>query len=161
MTAFNKSKSALDYRQLSYYQAIGSIPLTDLNLHACAHLFASDRNSVFVVSQATGFGDQVGAMGSLSHSVVFHVSSKNLVLKDGAWWIQEAWTPRSEGGRGIHQSRIWDESGTHIASTWQDGLARKADKEQDQKQKKLWFEGMERAGRLYKDETNDLGRPKL
>jgi acyl-CoA thioesterase len=96
-------------------------------------------------------------MGSLSHSVVFHVSSKDLVLRNREWLCQEAWTPRSEGGRGLHESRIWDERGMHVASTWQDGLVRKADREEDQKQKRSWFEGMERMGGLRKG----LGRYKL
>ena len=82
------------------------MPPTDYNLHACAYLYASDRNSVFLISNAVGYGDEVGSMASLSHSVVFHVSSKDLVLKDWEWWCQEAWTPRSEGGRGVHESRI-------------------------------------------------------
>lgn len=157
MSSFNASKSPTDYRQLSYYSTIGTIPPTEYNLHACAHLYASDRNSLFLISNAVGFGDEVGTMGSLSHSVVFHVSSKDLVLRNREWLCQEAWTPRSEGGRGLHESRIWDERGMHVASTWQDGLVRKADREEDQKQKRSWFEGMERMGGLRKG----LGRYKL
>jgi acyl-CoA thioesterase II len=158
MSSFNKSKSPAGYRQLTYYRPIETLPPTDYNLHACAHLYASDRNSCFIISNALGFGDEVSAMASLSHSVVFHVGSKGLVLRDGAWWCQEARTPRSGGGRGMHESRIWDEKGVHVASTWQDGLVRSG---RNQKQKWAWVEGMERLGKLGKEELKALGRVKL
>jgi acyl-CoA thioesterase II len=161
MSAFNASKHPIDYRQLTYYRCLGPLPPKDYNFHACAHLYASDRNSCFIISNAVGFGDEVNVMGSLSHSVVFHVKSEDLVLRDGEWWCQEAWTPRSEGGRGIHESRIWDVRGLHVASTWQDGLVRKAEREEDQKQKRAWFEGMERAGKLKRGEREGLGKTKL
>jgi acyl-CoA thioesterase II len=148
MSAYNKSKTPIDYRQLLYYQPLGSIPPEDYNLHACAHLYASDRNSLWVVSNALGFGDAVGTMGSLSHSVVFHVNSKELVLEEGEWWCQESWTPRSGGGRGMHESRIWDPSGVHVASSWQDGLVRRAENEKGEKQRIMWFENMERLGKI-------------
>ena len=57
----------------------------------------------------------------------------------------------------MHESRIWDAKGVHVASSWQDGLVRKADREEDQKQKNSWIEGMERMGRIKKG----LGRYKL
>jgi acyl-CoA thioesterase II len=161
MSLFNESKSPADYRTLTYYRCIGSMPPTDYNLHACAHLYASDRNSCFIISNAVGFGDEVSAMASLSHSVVFHVSSKDLVLTEGEWWCQEAWTPRSEGGRGMHESRIWDKRGLHVASSWQDGLVRKAERVEDQKQKWGWVEEMERMGTLGREQLKALGRFKL
>jgi hypothetical protein len=155
MSSYNKNKSPTEYRQLAYYRPIGTIPPTLYNLHACAHLYASDRNSLFIISNALGFQEEVGTMGSLSHSVVFHVSSKELVLKDGEWWCQESRTPRSGDGRGMHESRLWDPSGeVHIASSWQDGLVRKAEREEDQKQRLLWFEGMRKAGKLKWSESD-------
>jgi acyl-CoA thioesterase II len=158
MSSFNEGKSPADYRQLTYYHPIGTLPETDYNLHACAHLYASDRNSCFIISNAVGMGDEINAMASLSHSVVFHVSSKDLMLREREWWCQEAWTPRSGGGRGMHESRIWDQRGVHVASTWQDGLVRKGE---DQKQKWAWIDGMERKGKLGKEELKTLGRAKL
>lgn len=158
MSDFNKAKLPADYRQLTYYRPIGTLPERDYNLHACAHLYASDRNSCFIISNAVGIGDQVSAMASLSHSVVFHVSSKDLSFKEDEWWCQEAWTPRSGGGRGMHESRIWDQSGVHVASTWQDGLVRRGS---DQKQKWAWVEGMERLRRLREEDLKALGRGKL
>jgi acyl-CoA thioesterase len=148
MSAYNKSKPSIDYRQLLYYQPLGPIPPTDYNLHACAHLYASDRNSLWVVSNALGFSDSVGNMASLSHSVVFHVSSKELVLREGEWWCQESWTPRSGGGRAMHESRIWGPSGVHVASSWQDGLVRRAEDKKGEKQRIMWFENMKRLGKI-------------
>lgn len=51
MDAYNKDRDALDRRQLQYYQVIGDMPTIeeDANLHACAHLYASDRNGLFPV----------------------------------------------------------------------------------------------------------------
>jgi hypothetical protein len=60
MAEYNMSKSPTDYRHLSYYRPIGLIPPSSYNLHACAHLYASDRNSLFIISNAAGFGDEVG-----------------------------------------------------------------------------------------------------
>lgn len=54
MTSFNQDKSVLDRRQLQWYRVIGDMPdvHADPNLHAAAHLYASDRNGLFVVSDA-------------------------------------------------------------------------------------------------------------
>lgn len=161
MRAFNTNMPPSEYRQLTYYRPLGLLPPTDYNLHACAHLYASDRNSLFVVSNAVGFGDEVSVMGSLSHSVVLHVGSAELVLRGGQWWCQEAWTPRSEGGRGLHESRIWDVAGRHVASTWQDGLVRRAERVQDQKMKRAWIEGMESSGFSGEKTLMALRREKL
>ncbi|TAQ84265.1 hypothetical protein B7494_g7419 [Chlorociboria aeruginascens] len=148
MDAFNDSKAPVSRRQLSYYRVLGPMPARSYNLHACAHLYASDRNSLFLISNALGFGDQVRAMGSLSHSVVLHVKSRDLLLGEGQWWCQEARTGRSGGGRGLHESRIWREDGLHVASSWQDGLLRKAEESDDgrSKQERDWFEGMRKLG---------------
>lgn len=161
MSKYNASKSPEEWRQLSYYRSRGIIPPNSPNLHACAHLYASDRNSLFIISNAVGFGDEVGTMGSLSHSVVFHVNSQGLLLKGNEWWCQEARTPRSEGGRGMHESRIWDSDGVLVASTWQDGLVRKAESEEGQKQRLAWFEGMRKMGKLDATVEKGLGTYKL
>lgn len=54
MTSFNQDKPVLDRRQLQWYRVIGDMPdvHSDPNLHAAAHLYASDRNGLFVVSNA-------------------------------------------------------------------------------------------------------------
>jgi acyl-CoA thioesterase len=163
MTQRNSTKHPSDWTNINIYRPIGIISLEDYNLNACAHIYASDRNSLYIVSNAVGFGDEVGTMGSLSHSVVLHVSSKELPLKTGEWWIQEAWTPRSGQGRGMHESRIWDSTGKHIASSWQEGMVRRAESTTDQKQRLYWEEGMRRRAALMGEETRKegLGKHKL
>jgi acyl-CoA thioesterase len=150
MSLYNETKAPTDYRQLLYYRPIGPLS-TELNLHACAHLYASDRNGMYIISNALKYGDQVNVMGSLSHSVVFHTSSKDLMLRNGEWWCQESWTARSEGGRGMVESRIIKQNGVHVASSWQDGLIRKAKSSEDEKLKALWYKTMTKNGKLTKE----------
>ncbi|KAI9742093.1 MAG: hypothetical protein M1834_000483 [Cirrosporium novae-zelandiae] len=124
MKAYNSQiKSPAEYRQLSYYRARGSMPEDDINLQACLHLYASDRNSLFIICHALGL-DNFQAMASLSHTVIFHVLEDGVLCRNEGWFCQEAWTERSGDGRGIHQSRLWSEGGVHVASTIQDGLVR-------------------------------------
>ncbi len=147
MSAYNKDKLPSGHRKLDYYRPICPMPTTNINLHACAHLYTSDRNSLFIISNAVDYGDEVEMMGSLSHNVVFHGTDKDLVMKEGEWCLQGMSAPRSGHGRGMHESRIWDKRGKPIARTWQDGLVRRAEKEEDQRQRLLWFEGMRRMGK--------------
>ncbi|KAL2075681.1 hypothetical protein VTL71DRAFT_624 [Oculimacula yallundae] len=158
MGPFNATLPPTDYRQLTFYTPLGRIPLSSPNLHACAHLYASDRNSLYLIPKALKASEYIAQMGSLSHSVIFHVSSKDLLIREGEWWIQEAWTPRSGHGRGVHESRIWkldDDGGTerdvHVASSWQDGVVRYSKNRSEQKMRLLWFEGMRKMGLLGED----------
>jgi len=168
MSSFNASLSPSSYRQLTYYTPLGSIPVSSPNLHACAHLYASDRNSLYLITNALDSGESIRQMGSLSHSVVFHVPIQDLLLKEGEWWVQEAWTPRSGSGRAVHESWIWklgeDEQGqrrdVHIASSWQEGLVRYSEVKSEQKQRLLWFEGMRRMGMVGEDVCEEEGLPR-
>ena len=51
MERFNADKPPLERRNLKYYAVRGSMPSVqeDPNMHICAHLYASDRNSLFVM----------------------------------------------------------------------------------------------------------------
>ena len=168
MSSFNASLSPSSYRQLTYYTPLGSIPVSSPNLHACAHLYASDRNSLYLITNALDSGESIRQMGSLSHSVVFHVPIQDLLLKEGEWWLQEAWSPRSGSGRAVHESWIWklgeDEQGqrrdVHIASSWQEGLVRYSEVKSEQKQRLLWFEGMRRMGMVGEDVCEEEGLPR-
>jgi hypothetical protein len=55
MTAYNQPRATLDRRQLQYYRVRGKMPSVeeDPNLHAVAHLYASDRNGLFAVSSSS------------------------------------------------------------------------------------------------------------
>ncbi len=51
MTAYNSTKNPLEQKSLKYYSVRGAMPSIeeDVNMHVCAHLYASDRNSLFVM----------------------------------------------------------------------------------------------------------------
>lgn len=53
MDAYNGSKPdhGLEHRNLKWYAVEGDMPRVDEdpNMHICAHLYASDRNSLFVM----------------------------------------------------------------------------------------------------------------
>ena len=52
MDPYNAEKPPLERRNLKYYAVRGSMPSIkeDPNMHIAAHLYASDRNSLFVMS---------------------------------------------------------------------------------------------------------------
>ena len=169
MTTFNMGREPVDRRQLTLYSLRGSLPSPytnqtssiggnaskdrilscEANLHLVGHLYASDRNSLFIVPNHLELGFEFTRMASLSHTVIFHVGIEDLLLRDEPpdddprafpttkeskrgeldtqrkWYMQESWIQRVEGGRGLHTSRLWDpDTGLHIASTMQDGLVR-------------------------------------
>lgn len=136
MRPYNRPLPPLDRRQLLYYRVIGSTS-QDPNLHACAHLYASDRNSLFIVANNLDVGDKFTQMASLSHTVVFHTPIADMMMTDEqgdkVWFCKEDWTTRAAGGRGIHQSRMIGPKGVHVASSWQEGMVRVGTNEKAQK----------------------------
>jgi acyl-CoA thioesterase len=98
MTKYNAKRNALNRRQLLFYTLRGSLPLPtapfppilgsdgkisltrEANMHACAHLYASDRNSLFIVPNHLDRPQDYTRMASLSHSVIFHVGIKDLMM---------------------------------------------------------------------------------
>jgi hypothetical protein len=91
MTRYNKPRHPLDRKQLTFYTLRGSLPppkdstgkfnvTREANMHACAHLYASDRNSLFIVPNHLDRPRDFTRMASLSHSVIFHVGIKDLVM---------------------------------------------------------------------------------
>ncbi|KAF2682265.1 acyl-CoA thioesteras-like protein [Lentithecium fluviatile CBS 122367] len=175
MKKYNETRIPSDRRQLIFYTLRGSLPLPTAlyppsptsslsltregNLHACAHLYASDRNSLFLIPNHLELGRDFTRMASLSHTVIFHVGIRDILMppeprinhphadptlfEDGSlplcnvdsrsggvqdgrkWFVQESWFTRAAGGRGLHQSRMFDyTTGKHIATTMQDGLIR-------------------------------------
>lgn len=167
MKSYNEYREPINRRRLMLYSTRGSMPQIpaavlkakkpkysrEANLHAIAHIYASDRNSLFVIGDHLEISQDAKRIASISHTVIFHVGIEELLFPnepadspdntaltervDGApdapdpnsserkWYMQEVWTDRVEGGRGLHKSRIWDpETGVHLASTIQDGLVR-------------------------------------
>lgn len=129
-------EGASRWRQLLFYRLIqDDVPSEraqaahDLNLHAAAHLYASDKNSLFLVQRALGYENVPTTMASLSHTVIFHGLAQNLCMVDSVgnskWFVQEASTSHSGDNRGCHNSVLWDcESGRVIGTTIQDGMLR-------------------------------------
>ena len=136
---------ASKWRQLGFYRIVGEdeedetarqmgVQQMDedeeLHLAVSAHLYASDRNSLFLIQRAHGYAEREGVtMASLGHTVVFHGGVERLRSVDDErrrkWFIQEAWTSNSGENRGCHESRLWDwEAGDVIATTIQDGMMR-------------------------------------
>ena len=135
MTSYNASRSIQNRRSLTYYRVIGASNMPSYtaspNLHACAHLYASDRNGLFHSTKLMGV-TKWKAMASLSHTVILHETGMALDMvgrgltggeREGRWMCQEAWTDRLEDGRITHHSRLWAE-GRHVGTTLQDGMVR-------------------------------------
>ncbi|KAI4709488.1 hypothetical protein J4E89_005504 [Alternaria sp. Ai002NY15] len=98
MSKYNQSRHPLDRKQLTFYTLRGALPLPtapylppsesdqkltltrEANMHACAHLYASDRNSLFIVPNHLDRPRGYKRMASLSHSVIFHVGIKDLIM---------------------------------------------------------------------------------
>ncbi|KIW85964.1 acyl-CoA thioesterase II [Fonsecaea pedrosoi CBS 271.37] len=104
----------------------------DVNLHAAAHLYASDRNSLFLIQRALGYEAVRTTMASLSHTVIFHGLADHLRMVDDSkpdrpskWFVQESWTSNGADNRGCHHSLLWDpNTGRVIGTSMQDGMVR-------------------------------------
>ncbi|KAF4207163.1 hypothetical protein CNMCM8927_003734 [Aspergillus lentulus] len=141
------------YRQLTLYALKGSPQDSDAalskqdleardktgefdNLYACAHMYASDKNSLLLIPRALGHKTW-SAMASLTLTVVFHHHGEALRMIDWdvgqeengqslprKWFIQEGWTPTSGENRAIHESYLWSPEGVLLATSYQDSLLR-------------------------------------
>nr|POF18616.1 acyl-coenzyme a thioesterase 8 [Quercus suber] len=132
MRDYNAMRHPLERRQLTFYRTIGPLPSppSSPNLHLCAHLYASDRNSLFHVVNLFDVADRWTAMGSLSLHVVFHAPLAALLFRastppqDAGWFVKEDSSDRISGGTGLCHSKLYAPDGTHVATCLQDGLMR-------------------------------------
>lgn len=162
MREWNAKRHPMERRQLIFYRMIfdrekeeeGEGMNMNMNMQLCAHLYASDRNSLFIVANLFDLGDLFTNMSSLSHTVIFHAeegemrfgsastSSKTTTTtttkrtkspfhkannnndRGGRWFCMEVFGSRIHGGRAVHNCRIFNDEGTHIATCMQDGLIR-------------------------------------
>ncbi|KAF2166864.1 hypothetical protein M409DRAFT_66413 [Zasmidium cellare ATCC 36951] len=135
MSRYNKDKHPIDRRQLIFYRTIGDMP-ADPNLHLAAHLYSSDRNSLYIVANNYGVGDYWTQMSSLCHTVIFHSPMEALLFKPssgqqselndptGRWFAFEGGGDRMGSGRAVFNCRLWNNEGIHVATAVQDGLLR-------------------------------------
>ncbi|GME25875.1 Acyl-CoA thioesterase II [Neofusicoccum parvum] len=122
-----------------------------VNLHVCAHLYASDRETIYTVARQLGVWGRVEAVASVSHKVVVHELGEGVMFGEGEeggegekWFCQEVWTDRWADGRVVVHGRIYDvDTGKHVASTMQDGIL-KADFGGDDEEVERVREGFER-----------------
>lgn len=123
----HKGVPVLQRRNIYIYSRQQDGPSTDPNLDACAHMFHSDRESVWGIVRQFGLLGVLNAASSLSHTVIFHGGPDSVRFKDGdeqRWFFLETGSKRLADGRGLHDGKIWDAEGRHIASTLQDGAIR-------------------------------------
>ena len=137
MTAYNENRHPLDRRGLIFYRTLGPL-LPDPNLHLVAHLYASDRNSLYIVANHMDVGDLYTQMSSLVHITSFHSGMEHLCFGpskskghpmeetdgNGCWFAKEDWTTRTSNGRAMFHSRLWAPDGTQMATVMQDGMIR-------------------------------------
>lgn len=161
MREWNATRHPMERRQLIFYRMIFDREKEEeeeeegmnmnMNMQLCAHLYASDRNSLFIVANLFDLGDLWTNMSSLSHTVIFHAeegemrfgsasaSSKTSTSTKrtkspfhkannddggGRWFCMEVFGSRIHGGRAVHNCRIFNDEGVHIATCMQDGLIR-------------------------------------
>lgn len=160
MREWNSKRHPMERRQLIFYRMIFDREKEkeedqgmnmSMNMQLCAHLYASDRNSLFIVANLFDLGDLWTNMSSLSHTVIFHAeegemrfgtskttstTTKTKRTKSpfhkannddgggGRWFCMEVFGSRIHGGRAVHNCRIFNDEGIHIATCMQDGLIR-------------------------------------
>jgi len=140
MQPYNKDRHPLDRRTLLFYRTTGgALPLDDPNLHLCAHLYASDRNSLYHPIHHMDVADLYTQMASLVLTVSFHDPVKDLLFgpsesgvkgpvvdasEKGKWFALEDWTSRSGHGRAMNHAWLSGPEGRHVATVTQDGLIR-------------------------------------
>ena len=134
MDEYNALRSPFDRRQLHYYSIRGEMPpfQTDPNLHVCAHLYASDRNGLFIIPNHSDAGDHYKQLATLSHTVVLQstaASELSMIDQQGGprWFCQELRLDGVDDGRGLVASQMWTDTEVVMASTVQDGLLRFSD----------------------------------
>lgn len=168
MREWNATRHPMERRQLIFYRMIFDREKGEekekeeeeeegmnMNMQLCAHLYASDRNSLFIVANLFDLGDLFTNMSSLSHTVIFHAEEGEMQFGSaktststttttkrtkspfhkannnnnndgggGRWFCMEVFGSRIHGGRAVHNCRIFNDEGTHIATCMQDGLIR-------------------------------------
>lgn len=138
MTPYNKRRHPLDRRGLIFYRPIGTLPPDNPNLHLVAHLYASDRNSLYIVANQMDVGDLYTSMSTLVHSTSFHGPMQDLMFGpskkvsspmdeesgSGRWFVKEDSTVRAANGRAMLFGKLWASNGVNVAVITQDGMIR-------------------------------------
>jgi acyl-CoA thioesterase len=138
--ALHKTQAPIDRTNLYIYSAQGEPTSTpDPNLDACAHLYHSDRESIWSILRSYELLDVLTVASSLSHTVIFHGGPEKLAFHDSRgrrFFFQETFGRRLSDGRGLHEGRIYDGDGNHVVSTMQDGAFKLNWKSEEQMKKR-------------------------
>lgn len=106
------------------------------NLFACAHMYAGDKNSLFIIPRAVGDPDGWSTVASLTLTVIFHQQGESIRMLEPdpvdttgkqlrrKWFLHESSTSRSGESRGLFELRVWTEDGTLLATMQQDSIVR-------------------------------------
>ncbi|KAH8645840.1 thioesterase-like superfamily-domain-containing protein [Xylariales sp. PMI_506] len=126
LESINNGRRPLDREGLYFFSANLEPSLDpDYNLEACAHLFHSDRESIWSIIRSYELLDILDVGSSLSHTVIFHVGGEELSFNDKQgrkrWFYQETESKRIGDGRVLHQGKIYNREGVLVASSMQDG----------------------------------------
>nr|POE53243.1 acyl-coenzyme a thioesterase 8 [Quercus suber] len=133
MSTYNHGRHPIDRRQIMFYRAVGTLPKHNANLHLCAHLYASDRNSLFAIVNALDIGNLDSGISSLTHHVIFHADTNDTDFGEdqgprlSKWFVREDNMSRFASDRGVFNSRVWSPDGKHLMTIIQDGLIRLPD----------------------------------
>jgi acyl-CoA thioesterase len=135
---FHENQPPIDRQSLYIYSAnLDPTTTPDFNLEACAHLYHSDRESIWSVLRQFELLDVIEVASSLSHTVTFHVGAEKLRFFDEErkrrWYFLETSAKRVNDGRGLHEGRVYDREGNHVATTMQDGAIRLKWKDEEEK----------------------------
>jgi hypothetical protein len=138
--ALHKHQDPIDRTNLYIYSTQGEATATpDPNLDACAHLYHSDRESIWSILRSYELLDVLSVASSLSHTVIFHGGPEKLAFHDSRgrrFFFQETFGRRLSDGRGLHEGRIYDGDGNHVVSTIQDGAFKLDWKSEEQMKKR-------------------------
>ncbi|KAJ6261988.1 hypothetical protein Dda_2789 [Drechslerella dactyloides] len=140
MEAANRSRPLHEHRKIQIYRPVGQLPPDQQSiLSLCAHIYASDRNGMFAITDPHNVGNDIIHTGSLSHTLIFHANPTKLLFRpsdsssssdsdnDGSspdWAVLEQFGDGASEGRGVVRGRLWNVDGTLLATTVQDAVVR-------------------------------------
>lgn len=104
----------------TWFRAVGQLP-DDRVIHQAVLAYASDwglLGTALLPHQRSVFDPRIQA-ASLDHAIWFHRP-----FRADAWLLYDLDAPSAFGGRGFTRGTVYDESGTLVASTAQEGLIR-------------------------------------
>ncbi|MDO5629584.1 MAG: acyl-CoA thioesterase II [Mobilicoccus sp.] len=107
--------------QSVWIRAAGTVPSDDHLVHAAILAYASDYTLLESVLREHGlaWADRRLRAASLDHAMWFHRP-----FRADEWILYAQESPSAQGGRGLGLGRMFDESGTLVATVAQEGMLR-------------------------------------